>query len=268
MVVNKKKLVMVFLLIYGIGVFLYFYITGRKYQKIYSQYLEEKRLFRVHLPEGYGESQERYPVFYLLDANNSIYFSRAAETIDKLGGNHVPKMILVGILNTNRNRDMLPTESRYMISSGGADKFLKFITRELISFIDKKYRTRDFRILYGGSDAGLFTVYSLLAEPGSFSAWIAVSPCLGHCPALINGMADQLFSTRKLLNKILYIIYGEHDYPLVTTAVPSFVNQLREANPEGFRWEARIIKGEGHIPVSSQYNGLKFIFSGWESPRR
>jgi len=263
---------MAFVLVYWIGIFLYFYIEGRKYQKIYSQYLEEKRLLRVHLPQGYGKSQERYPVFYLLDANNSIYFSRAAENIDKLGGNQVPKMILVGILNTNRNRDMLPTESKYfknMISSGGgADKFLKFITRELIPFIDKKYRTRDFRILYGGSDAGLFTVYSLLAEPGSFSAWIAVSPCLGHCPALINGMADQLSSTRKLLKKVLYIIYGEHDYPLVTMAVPSFVNRLQEANPEGFRWKARMIKGEGHIPVSSQYNGLKFIFSGWESPRR
>jgi len=56
---------MAFVLIDGIGVFLYFYITGRKHQKIYSHYLEEKRLFRVHLPEGYGESQERYPVFYL-----------------------------------------------------------------------------------------------------------------------------------------------------------------------------------------------------------
>jgi len=259
---------MALVLIYGIGVFFYFFLTGRKYQKIYSQYLEEKRLFRVHLPEDYGESQERYPVVYLLDANDSTYFSRSAEILDELGGDEVPGMILVGILNTNRNRDMLPTESKYMISSGGAEKFLKFITRELIPFIDKKYQTRDFRILYGRSDSGLFSVYSLLAEPDFFSAWIAVSPCLGHCPAFIDGMADQLFSTKKLLKKVLYIIYGEYDYPLVTTSLPSFVNRLREENPEGFRWKARIVKGEGHIPVSSLYNGLKFIFSGWESPRR
>lgn len=259
---------MAFVLIYGIGVFLYFYITGRKYQKIYSQYLEEKRLFRVHLPEGYGESQERYPVFYLLDANYSTYFSRAAGILDKLGGNQVPKMILVGILNTNRDRDMLPTGSEHTIFGGGADKFLKFITRELVPFIDKKYRTGDFRILYGESNAGLFAVYSLLAEPDSFSAWIAVSPSLGLCPALIYEMADQLFAKRKSLKKILYIIYGEHDPPLVTTAVQSFVKQLREAKPEGFRWEANMKKREGHIPVSSQYNGLKFIFSAWKSPGR
>jgi hypothetical protein len=88
--VNKKKLIMTFILIYGIGVFLYLYITGRKYQKIYSQYLQEKRLFCVHLPKGYKESQERYPLFYLLDANNSTYFSRAAEILDKLGWNRIP----------------------------------------------------------------------------------------------------------------------------------------------------------------------------------
>jgi predicted alpha/beta superfamily hydrolase len=88
--VKKKKLIMALVLLYGLGVFFYFFITGRKYQKIYSQYLEEKRLYRVHLPKGYGESQERYPVFYLLDANNSTYFSRAVEILINWGGTRSP----------------------------------------------------------------------------------------------------------------------------------------------------------------------------------
>ena len=65
----------------------------------------------------------------------------------------VPEMILVGITNTDRTRDLTPThvaaprfENRQFNAptSGGADKFLDFIAREVMPYVEKTYRTQPY----------------------------------------------------------------------------------------------------------------------------
>jgi uncharacterized protein len=242
-------------------------ISGQDYKKIHSNILEETRAFLVHLPEGYETSNERYPVLYLLDGGNVkihsrdiTHYTRAVATLKELANTKMPKLILVGIANTNRTRDMLPVKVNLFLDGGGADFFLRFLREELVPYIDRHYRTTSYRILYGMSDSGLFAIYALLTAPDSFSAYISSSPSLGYCPLLIGRKAEELFETNKTLEKHLYIIYGSKDIPYCAPAIPPFVELLKKWQMANFRWEVKVAKGEGHIPLSSLQDGLEFIF--------
>src|SRR5210317_1745424 len=83
-----------------------------------SDILGETRTIKVWLPENYAESGEAYPVFYLLDAEMVMRFAKAAATVAELGGDALPEMIVVGIENIDRNKDMFPAEGG---GEGGAD---------------------------------------------------------------------------------------------------------------------------------------------------
>ncbi|NJK87355.1 MAG: hypothetical protein HC906_16585 [Bacteroidales bacterium] len=67
----------------------------------------------------------------------------------------------------DRRRDMLPVNQ--------PDKFLRFIEKELIPFIEKDYIVIN-RILYGHSFAGGFVINSMMLSPGLFDKYIASSP--------------------------------------------------------------------------------------------
>src|SRR5450432_1338396 len=80
-----------------------------------SWILQEQRTFWVHLPPGaqgvVQHPDKKYPVIYLLDGDKN--FTSVVGMIDLLssvnGNNIVPEMIVVGILNNNRVRDLTPT---------------------------------------------------------------------------------------------------------------------------------------------------------------
>ena len=145
--------------------------------KIYSQVLREQRIFSVSLPVGYQTERKTYPVLYILDAEGEILFRRCVLTVKELGEkNLVPPMIIVGIWNADRNRDMIPVEVPHRPGSGGAENFLAFINQELKSHIQKEYRASDMAILYVMSNSALFDVYALLEFPEVFDGVIASSP--------------------------------------------------------------------------------------------
>jgi len=263
-----KKYVQIGGVIFFIMISWYFIKTsGKDYKKIPSKVLGETRSFLVHLPEGYETSKKRYPVLYLLDGGDiKVHsgdvpaYTRAVNTLKKMADTKMPPLILVGVANTNRLRDMLPVKIRIYLDGGGADSFLRFLREELIPYIDSHYRTTSYRVLYGGSDSGLFTIYALLNAPDSFSAYISSSPSLGWCPGLINRQAEELFEKKKNLEKHLYIIYDPKDRPYCAPAIPSFIEILKSRQPRGFQWEVKEVKGGGHIPLSSIQDGLEFIF--------
>ena len=58
----------------------------------------------------------------------------------------LPELIVVGVTNTNRSRDLTPPsaddeETAFWDEVGGADRFRRFFREELIPFIDGHYRT-------------------------------------------------------------------------------------------------------------------------------
>ena len=87
----------------------------------------------------------------------------------------MPEMIVVGIQNTNRTRDMTPTKTE-SANSGGGENFMKFIETEVMPMVEKNYRTQPFKIFAGHSLGGLTVIYSFVSRPDLFNAYIAASP--------------------------------------------------------------------------------------------
>ncbi|MFC1564801.1 alpha/beta hydrolase-fold protein [candidate division KSB1 bacterium] len=237
-------------------------ISIGKFESVYSEILEEERSLMVHLPQGYDHTSTRYPVLYILDGDFIPTFAKATGTVDVLSYNgQIPPMIIVSIRNTDRGRDMFPIKIDRISNSGGADKFLGFINEELIPFVNRNYRTVDNKVLFGESNSALFTIYALLTKPDTFDAYVASSPTIGWCSDLISDKARTTFEERKSLNKFLYIIYGENDFPQVITTVPGFTKILKDNSPKDFRWETVKLDNEGHVPYISLKNGIEAYYS-------
>ena len=142
-----------------------------------SKILGEARSVLIRTPASYATGARSYPVLYLTDGDRQL--PHTAATIDFLTREgRMPEVILVGITNTDRTRDLTPThvdqtaldgQQFRFPTSGGADKFLSFIETELIPYVEANYRTEPFRILAGHSFGGLFAMHALLSRPRLFN---------------------------------------------------------------------------------------------------
>src|SRR6185295_18108602 len=152
---------------------------------IKSTVLGEDRIILVRTPVGYETSKLSYPVLYMTDGDAHIkHTSSSIEFLTENG--RMPELIVVGVTNTDRARDLTPPKATtknaagdlQFPTSGGADNFLKFFETELIPEIEKQYRTQPYRILAGHSLGGLFAIHAMITKPGLFNSYIAVSPSL------------------------------------------------------------------------------------------
>jgi len=233
--------------------------------KITSSALGEDRNVFVYLPEGYFESKKGYPVLYLLDGTNHFHHGSGIVQFLSLNG-LMPQTIVVAIPNIARQRDFTPTVVEGRANSGGADNFLNFLQNELIPVIDKKYRTFQYKILFGHSLTGMFSVYTLATRPHLFNAYIAASPFLQYNDGIVVKKASKLLTKESVHNKALYITIG--DEPAYFENLNKLSGILKDLDAEGLEWKYVEMKQENHIsiPHKTIYNGLEFIFNGWEIP--
>jgi uncharacterized protein len=240
-----------------------------------SQVLGEERTILVRTPAGYARSSERFPVLYMTDGDSHI--QHTSGTVSFLARNaRMPEMIIVGVTNTDRTRDLTPTRveqqpgnpNARFPTSGGADKFLKFIETELIPLVESKYRTQPYRALAGHSLGGLFAVHTMLTRPELFNSYIAVSPSLQWDNFVLIERAKEFFKARKELNRTLFTSLGNEPGD-IGDAFKLFRELLQKQQVQGFSWEAVQYEDEDHgsVVLRSHYAGLRKIFDGWQFPR-
>ena len=111
---------------------------------INSKLVGEIRTINVWLLTEYTQSKDSLPVMYMPDGGTKEDFPHIANTLAALIKNKsIPPMILVGIENTQRRRDLTgPTEiaedKKIAPVVGGSEKFRAFIKEELFTEINKK----------------------------------------------------------------------------------------------------------------------------------
>ncbi|HEX8148751.1 MAG TPA: alpha/beta hydrolase-fold protein [Pyrinomonadaceae bacterium] len=241
---------------------------------IRSQVLGEERVIYVRTPPGYARGRERFPVLYLTDGDAHI--QQASATVAFLAGNaRMPEMIVVGITNTDRTRDLTPTHVEQLPTnpglrwptSGGADKFLKFVETELIPLVESKYRTQPYRVFAGHSLGGLFAVHTLFTRPELFNAYIAASPALQWDNFLLVGRAREFFGARRELNRTLFVSLAA-EAGGIGSAFGQFRDVLGRQQAKGFVWEAARFEDEDHFSavLRGYYAGLRRVFDGWLYP--
>ena len=230
---------------------------------IHSEILNEARQIAVYTPSDYNNSDQKYPVLYVLDGEwNFHYTSALAEKLAAAGD--MPQTIVIGIINTNRNRDLTPPEANSNPNRfGGGEKFLNFISRELQPWVSKNYRTAPFNILAGHSFGGLFTIYAMMEQPGLFQSYIALSPSLGRNNEKQIEVAKQFFNTETVLPNDLYIALA-NEGGFTKSSTLKFVEIAKSKVAQEGRFKFEELPNESHfsIPVPGFLNGLQFIYKG------
>ena len=155
--------------------------------EINSTQLGEKRTLNIYLPEGYTTCDTcRYPVIYLLDGSADEDFIHVAGLVQFCNFswiNILPPSIVVGISNVDRKRDFtFPTtieaDKKAYPTTGGSAKFIGFLEKELLPFIEHKYRTTGDKTIIGQSLGGLLATEVLCKKPSLFTQYIIISPSL------------------------------------------------------------------------------------------
>jgi len=153
--------------------------------RIPSKVLAETRVVNVYVPPGYdGKAQTRYPVLYMLDGGENEDFPHLVGTLDGLiRAGSIPPMLLVGIENTERRRDMtgpttVESDRRIAPLVGGSATFRQFLAEELLPQIHAFYNVNDEAAIIGESLAGLFVIETLFVQNDLFDTYIAIDPSL------------------------------------------------------------------------------------------
>jgi predicted alpha/beta superfamily hydrolase len=243
---------------------------------LHSAIVGEDRVVFVSTPPSY-DGARRYPVIYLTDGQ--FNFDEARSSAGFLSRNVlIPQMIVVAIVNKDRTRDLYATKSNFKFgsstipfpNSGNADKFLEFIQRELIPWVDANYRTMPLRILAGQSAGGNFALHSMRTEPMLFQAIIAISPWLAWDNHKEIRELEPFLATAKTPVRALFFSYTDpvHDGPDMKGDIDALSAALRKRNDPVLRWSTSTYPGETHDStfVKGFYDGLRMIFAGWEYP--
>ena len=238
---------------------------------IFSKALNEQRKINIRLPEEYKpDTDEKYDVVYMIDGewnldNFSFIYKFAKDE------KFLPPLILVALPNTYtsegnmRDRDFLPEKMTDNKKAGGAENFLIFLKSEVIPYIDKKFPTSGENSLFGHSYGGLFTMYTLLKEPGLFTNYYCSDPAFQWKNKRLIEMAAETFKNTPELNKTLWINGIEETY--MHMGIDKMDSVLKAMAPKGLRWKISYYPNETHnsVRLKGIYDGLKFTYKGYNT---
>ncbi|MES1223865.1 MAG: alpha/beta hydrolase-fold protein, partial [Bacteroidota bacterium] len=263
-----------------------------KVDSVYSTILKEQRKVWVYTPNmnaGNANPGQRYPVVYLLDGDS--HFQSVVGVIQQLsqsnGNTIVPEMIVVGIPNTDRTRDLTPThiandppfmDSSFSKTTGGGENFTSFLEKELMPHIDSLYPTQPFKMLIGHSFGGLTVMNIVTNHTKLFNAYIAIDPSMWYDKEQFLKVTEKKLSTQKYNGTRLYVGIAntmpdgmtlekmKKDTSADTKHIRSIfaMDKFIKANPKnGLKYSSKYYADDDHssVPLTSEYDGLRFIFN-------
>lgn len=206
-----------------------------------SAVLNEARHINVYTPPGYDSAKAvRYPVLYMPDGGMQEDFPHVATDVDMaIRAGKMRPMIVVGIENTERRRDMTgPTEvdsdRKIAAHVGGSAVFRAFIADELMPEVQHRYRTNGHTAIVGESLAGLFVVETFFAQPTLFDSYIALSPSLWWNEQALMRAADARLKVWPGLTRTLYFAIAGDDG--IDDEAEALRAALRSNAPQGLTW--------------------------------
>lgn len=256
-------------------------ITIGKIETIESKILNEQRKVLVYVPENATNpkyNEKSYPVVYLLDGDAHFYsVVGMIRQLSSVNGNTIcPKMIVVGISNTNRTRDLTPTKGERP-NSGGGEKFMSFIKNELIPHIDSNYPTINYRTFIGHSLGGLTVMNTLLHQPDLFNAYVAIDPSMWYNNENLLSKIKKSTFNETYKNKTLYLGIANTMHKDMDTirvkkdtmsstrhirAILELNTYLKESQQKYLSYKSTYYESDDHgsVPLISEYDALRYIF--------
>lgn len=266
-------------------------ITIGKIDTVRSKILNETRRVWVYLPASANNkmfTKQVYPVLYLLDGPSHFHsVTGIIQQLSSVGGNTVlPEMIVVGIQNTDRTRDLTPTHStssaygqtpEMLKNSGGGDNFLAFMEKELMPYIDTTYPVAPYRMLVGHSFGGLLAMHTLLTKPELFNSYVALDPSLWWDNQVLAKKATAALQQNKFPAKPFYLAIAnvlktksdireiEKDTTELGVGMKTAITLARtmesykKAN-QPWHWKYYPEDGHSSVPLIAQYDAFRTFF--------
>jgi predicted alpha/beta superfamily hydrolase len=262
-----------------------------KIDSIESTILNEKRKIWIYDPskdalDNYAK--RNYPVVYLLDGD--AHFSSVVGMIQQLStvnGNMIcPEMIVVGIPNTDRTRDLTPThvdvdppfmDSAFSKTSGGGEKFISFIEKELMPYIESHYPTEPYKMLIGHSFGGLIVMQTFVHHTNLFNSYICIDPSMWWDKQTLLKETKKILENKKFQGKSLFLGIANtmengmtinkvlNDTSGQTRHIRSILTLKKyfENNKQnGLKFQSKYYNEDSHgsVPLITEYDALHFIF--------
>jgi predicted alpha/beta superfamily hydrolase len=231
-----------------------------------SKVMGEERTLFVSVPDSYARTTRRYPVLYLTDAESQFDHTRATAAFLARNG-FMPEVIVVGVTNTDRTRDLSPSRDPKFPTSGGADRFLDFFEKELVPFVESGYRTAPYRIFAGWSAGGNFAFHAMRVKPDLFQAVIAVSPWLVWDERKELALLTPFLGGGGVKTRALFFTSGD-DGDAMRDVLGQVSAALKATASSRLRWGSAHYPDESHgsVVLPSHYAALRMIFDGWSLP--
>lgn len=236
----------------------------------HSKVLNENRKIYVQLPEGYERSNMKYPVLMVMDGEWLFHLANAHQryySYDEVIGQNIPRMIVVGIENVDRDRDYVPTTNSgndYSFpTAGGADNFIKFLETELIPMLDHRYRTAPYRGIIGWSFSGLFSSYVAVTKPDIFNTYLCISPAIWWDNDLIYQKMEEV--EFKHPKKFVFTLGTNEEGPggIVYSSTTRLLKRLHEHPISNMSVKYFSIEGVGHTwgMATAMNLGIQYLYN-------
>jgi predicted alpha/beta superfamily hydrolase len=245
------------------------------------------------LPKDYSDTSKKYPVVFVLDAN--LFFGMVTDIARLLQtGDEMPACIVVGIgypdhtqhlglrirdltpvCDDDSQRDWLDKVSQAkkipveFKGSGGAERFLAFLSKEMMPFLRLNYRVAlDDAVLVGDSYGGLFALYALFHQPALFKRYIIGSPSIYYGGAVTFEYETEYAAAHDDLKAEVFLSVGvleavyEPAFAGMVSNVARFAEVLHSRNYPGLYLITQIFENETHFSVipATMSRGLRAVF--------
>lgn len=266
-------------------------VPNTEMRSFYSKILGQDMILFVKLPSRYyNDSQKSYPSWYFTDGNRSFPLIANIASIFEIPVPSEPELIIVSIAykvrdmadwGAWRTRDLTPTNvpsldsswaktltgmtgRQFEVRSGGAKKFLEFIEKEVIPFVESNYRVSQAnRGLGGYSYGGLFSLYTLFSQPELFSIYYAGSPSIDYDKGILFNLEKDYSISHKNLKAKLFMSAGEKEDSSMINNMVKMVDILKSREYPGLSVTTCVFPNETHqscIPASMM-RALRILYN-------
>lgn len=241
-----------------------------------SKILGEQRKVWIHIPNSHGEN-DRYPVIYLLDGDAN-FNTVVSITEFMINAGLCPPMIVVGILHPARMTDLtFGTDKETPGIVGNGEKFMLYVEKELMPYIESNYPTAPYKIFIGHSVGGLAVVNTLIYHSNMFNAYVSLDGALWWNNQQIVTDAKLILANKNYKGKTLFVALANRmESGMDTLAVQKdttegtelirsnleFIRYVSNTKTNQLRFKHTFYENDDHSSVRliGEYDALRFIF--------
>ena len=215
------------------------------FEQFESRQLNSTRQLKIKLPDNYDpDSELKHPVIVVFDGEY-LFGPVSGQVSFQTYFDEMPESIIVGVYQgKERFYDSFYDEASGLPFESG-ERFYKYVTQELIPYIDANYNTSKFKVAVGHNIMGNFINAFLFHETPVFQAYINLSPDFqgkmnDNVAARLEWLEDDIF---------YYMATSDKDINRIKQKIQETDQKLKAINNQKLTYYYDELKGDSHYQL-------------------